>query len=211
MEINILEWIGYLASILVAISLMLTSIVRLRIVNLIGSGTFAVYGFLIGSLPVGFMNLFIVFVNIYYLYLLLNRKEYFETLEVSPENKYLARYLKFHENEIERYFPGFIFDSQKHSFCFFILRDAQVAGLFIAYPENDHTLHVVLDYVGPRYRDLKNGYYIYNKFVNFFKEQNFNKIIAEARSKHHYKYLQRLNFKPLPDQGEQEILFEKGI
>lgn len=202
MEINILEWIGYLASVLVAISLMLTSIVRLRIVNLIGSATFAVYGFLIGSLPVGFMNLFIVFVNIYYLYLIWNRKEYFETLEVSPNNKYLARYLKFHENEIQRFFPGFEFDEGKHNFCYFILRDAQVAGLFIAFPLDEQTLKVDLDYVGPRYRDLKNGYYIYRKFVGFFKQRNFMRLVADSKTKTHTKYLQKQGFRIIKETDE---------
>ena len=93
MEINILEWIGYAASIIIAISMTISSIVKFRIVNLVGAATFSLYGFLIGALPVGFMNLFIVMVDLYFLYLIFNKKEVFETLEVRPSNKYLARYL----------------------------------------------------------------------------------------------------------------------
>ncbi|GGA89890.1 YgjV family protein [Ornithinibacillus halotolerans] len=67
MDINWLEWLGYLASLIVLISLLMSSILKLRWINMIGSGLFSLYGFLIGALPVGIMNLGIVFINLYYL------------------------------------------------------------------------------------------------------------------------------------------------
>src|SRR6056297_1798281 len=67
MDINILEWVGYAASLLVLISLLMSSIIKLRWINLIGSAIFCVYGFLIGSIPVGIMNGGIIIINIYYL------------------------------------------------------------------------------------------------------------------------------------------------
>lgn len=67
MNFDWLEWLGYLASLIVLISLLMSSIVKLRWINLIGSALFSLYGFLIGALPVGIMNLGIVLINIYYL------------------------------------------------------------------------------------------------------------------------------------------------
>ena len=61
------ELIGYIASVMIFISILSSSILKLRIINLVGSGIFAVYGFLIGSIPTGLMNTLIVIVNIYYL------------------------------------------------------------------------------------------------------------------------------------------------
>ena len=61
------EWIGYLASFLVLISLLMSSILKLRWINLLGSTIFSIYGFIIGSLPVAFMNMGTAFINIYYL------------------------------------------------------------------------------------------------------------------------------------------------
>jgi len=66
-EQNWLEIIGYMASVFVAISLMMSSIVKLRVINLIGAILFMIYSYLIGALPVFFVNLFISVVNIYYL------------------------------------------------------------------------------------------------------------------------------------------------
>jgi hypothetical protein len=65
--INYLEFLGYLASTLVAISLMMRSLTKLRVINLSGSLLFTVYGFSIGAYPVAVLNAFIVLVNIFYL------------------------------------------------------------------------------------------------------------------------------------------------
>ena len=43
--IPLIEWIGYLASILIAISMFMKDIVKLRFINLVGSLLFAFYGF----------------------------------------------------------------------------------------------------------------------------------------------------------------------
>ena len=88
MEINVLEWIGYIASVIVAVSLAMTSIVKFRWVNLIGAATFSIYGFLIGALPVGFLNGFIAIIDIYFLYTIYSKKEVFETNETSKEFVY---------------------------------------------------------------------------------------------------------------------------
>jgi hypothetical protein len=65
--VNYLELVGYLASVLVAISLMMRSLNKLRVINLSGSLLFTVYGFTIGAYPVAVLNAFIVLVNIFYL------------------------------------------------------------------------------------------------------------------------------------------------
>jgi hypothetical protein len=65
--VNYLELVGYLASVLVAISLMMLSLNKLRVINLSGSLLFTVYGFTIGAYPVAVLNAFIVLVNIFYL------------------------------------------------------------------------------------------------------------------------------------------------
>lgn len=63
-----IEWVGYAASIMIAISLIMTDIVKLRVINSIGCILFAIYGFTVKVYPVGIINSFIFFVNSYYLY-----------------------------------------------------------------------------------------------------------------------------------------------
>lgn len=62
------EWIGYAASILIIISLAMTYIVKLRILNSIGCFLFVVYGLYVKAYPVAISNAVIILINIYNLY-----------------------------------------------------------------------------------------------------------------------------------------------
>lgn len=61
----LIEMIGYLGSILIVVSLLMTSVAKLRIINMIGSGISMVYAVLIHSYPIAFMNFCLVVINIY--------------------------------------------------------------------------------------------------------------------------------------------------
>ncbi len=72
--IPFIEWVGYAASIMIAISLIMRDMVKLRIINSIGCVLFAIYGFVVKAYPVGIINTFIFIVNMYYLYKAYNNK-----------------------------------------------------------------------------------------------------------------------------------------
>lgn len=74
-EISWQESLGYLASILVVISILMSSIIRLRWINLMGCIAFCIYGIVINAVPVVISNLIIVFINIYYLIKIYTAKE----------------------------------------------------------------------------------------------------------------------------------------
>lgn len=67
-SVNYVEWIGYAASILIVISLMMTSIIKLRIINSIGCFLFVIYGIYVKAYPVAISNAVIILINIYNLY-----------------------------------------------------------------------------------------------------------------------------------------------
>ena len=74
-SVDYIEYVGYLASIIIAISLMMTSIIRLRIINSIGCFLFVVYGIYVGVYPVAIANGVIIIINIYNLYKLYKIKQ----------------------------------------------------------------------------------------------------------------------------------------
>lgn len=62
------EIIGYLASLTVLCSFLMSKMVQLRIVNIVGCSLFIVYGMLLSySIPIIVTNVAIVIINIYYL------------------------------------------------------------------------------------------------------------------------------------------------
>ena len=194
MQITLLQWIGYFASITIAVSMTMSSILKFRWINLAGALTFSTYGFLIGAWPVGFLNAFIALIDIYYLYTIYSRKEVFEILEVRAENRYLIRFLEFHKKDIERFFPGFTYKPEMNTISFFILRDLAVAGIFLAHRDQDHCLSVGLDFVLPEYRDFKNGKFIYLRLRKRFIDEGFTKVVADGRSEKYTQYLKKFGF-----------------
>jgi hypothetical protein len=64
---KMVEYIGYLASVLIAISITIKGGFYFRILNMIGSICFMVYGFLIGSWPVALINIYGTGINIFHL------------------------------------------------------------------------------------------------------------------------------------------------
>lgn len=66
-NVPFIEWVGYAASAMIAISLLMTSVVRLRIINTIGCILFVIYGSIVGAYPVAVANAIIVVINLYHI------------------------------------------------------------------------------------------------------------------------------------------------
>lgn len=197
------EIIGYIASVLVAISLMMSSILKLRIISLMGAACFTGYGLLIGAYPIAVVNFIIVFINLYFLYELFTAKEYFTLLEVQSNSEYLKYFLSFYDQKIKRFLPGFSYTPSQQQLIFFILRDLIPAGLFIAEIRDADSLLVKLDFVIPGYRDFKIGKFVYTQKSEFFTEKGFQKIYSEPGSKPHADYLRRMGF--VPDRSKNNV------
>lgn len=199
-NIPLIEWIGYAGSVLVAISLTMSSIKKLRWYNLIGASVFSFYGFAIGALPVGLLNLFIVVTDLYYLYKMYSQQESFKSIMVDVNDPYLQYFLDFFEREIKEFFPRFdksilnTEDKNKNSFVLLLLRNAVVVGVFLGV-KNNQILYVHLDFVTAQYRDLKPGDFIYQKNVKLMKDQGIRQIICNTENATHQKYLQKMGFK----------------
>ena len=67
--ISITEWVGYLASLLLIISFMMKNIKTLRLINSMGAIVFVIYGVMLKtSYPIIITNVFILGVNLFYLF-----------------------------------------------------------------------------------------------------------------------------------------------
>lgn len=192
----IYEIIGYAASILVAISLTMSSILKLRIINLVGAFFFTIYGLVIRAYPVAAVNFFIVLINLYYLYEIFTAKEYFELLQVRPESDYLAYFLKHYDREIQRFQPGFAYTATEETLIFFILRNMVPSGLFIGRVLEPGRLKVELDFVIPGYRDFKISKFLFQEKADFFTGRGIQEIVSPAGTEAHPKYLRRMGFIP---------------
>ena len=189
-----LEILGYVASVLVAVSLMMSRLLRLRMINLVGSLAFTVYGLLIGAYPVAAVNAFIVLVNVWFLAKMLRTKEFFRILPIEPDSEYLRYFLSVHEADIRGFLPEWSHAPERKELTLFVLRDLVPAGLFIGEPRGDGCLWVRLDYVIPAYRDFKIGRYLYGERADFFRDRGIREIVSPSGSREHAAYLRRMGF-----------------
>ena len=207
----LLESVGYLASALIAVSLMMSSLLRLRIINLIGAAMFSLYGFLIHAYPVAVLNGIIVGVNLVYLLKMLRQKEFFRLLKLKPDSEYLAYFLKFHAKEINHILSEFNYIPREDQLTLFILRDCAPVGVFIAEEKPDGVLRVVLDFVIPHYRDLKIGRFLFVEEAEFFRARGVKEIVIDPRTKDFGTYLQKVGFESVAgQQGSFRIRYAKA-
>ncbi len=200
----IYELIGYIASVLVAVSLMMSKIVRLRIINTLGAITFIIYGILIDSMPVAGVNAFIVAVNVYYLTKIYTTKEYFKLLRVSPSDEYLGYFLEFYRDAISDVQPAFSYQPQESDLNLMVLRNMIPAGVLIGKKDENapHILNVELDFVIPQYRDFKIGNYLYHDKRDIFQDLGIRTIRARLGNDSHQRYLEEMGFQPEDGDGE---------
>lgn len=190
-----IEPLGYVASILILISLIMSSTKKLRWINLFGSITFVTYAILIKTYPVAILNFFTAVANVYYLYKIYTSQSYFNILKFNKDNEYIHYFVEHNKDDIAKYYNTDKVDLKEAKFSFYILRDIMPVGVFIANQRDKDTLEVVFDYVIPSYRDFKAGQYIYGKNKDLFLSHGFTKLISSSDNPKHDAYLIKMGFK----------------
>ncbi len=191
------EWIGYLGSLLIAVSMIMNNLWRLRWVNLFGAAAFVVYGWLVVAWPVVVLNVIIVLADVYYLLKMGKRREYFNIQAVGEHNRaYLERFCEFYRADLGRLFPQFDPDRLEEAEHLFIERDLQPAGLFSYRVEADGTGLILADYVTPPFRDFKVARFLFKEGLGRLRRDGVRRLAACTGDRSHRKYLQKMGFRP---------------
>ncbi len=193
----ILELIGYLGSLLVIVSMLMTSVVKLRIINTIGSVIFCGYALAIHSYPTAAMQVCLIIINIINLYKLNNTKKEYAAVGTKADDGFLTHFLFANSSDIKKFFPDFSAPSAEDK-IFLITCEQVPAGVFIAKDDGKGSLTVKLDYTTPAYRDCSAGKFFYAHL----RKLGIKKIYAETKIPAHEKYLHKMGF--LPD-GDSQV------
>lgn len=188
------EGIGYAASLIILVSLLMTNVFRLRLINGIGSLLFSAYGWLIGSWPVCLINLVIVGIDGWYLLQTMRISAFFDLAPASNVGtEYLKRFFLFHERELLKFAPGLTLENLQDACTCLIFRNLLPVGLF-SYRQNGPEADIAIDFMIPEYRDFKAGQYLYRTKRMFFKEKGIKRFHAVARHPSQPKYYLRNGF-----------------
>ncbi len=201
-ELSLEALVGYVASALVVISLTMTSVVRLRLISLVGSIMFVVYGVLIESAPIILTNSAIILINAWFL-----RKEFASgaaggvdlgASHIRPDSPFLQDFVAFHLADIHRFQPDFEFPTGDDVTAWLLNRDGLPAGLLIGRLQ-DSTLTIDLDYVLGPWRDSRLGHWLFGRGADVFRNDGITTVRSYGSTETHRKYLERIGFRPTDD------------
>ncbi|MFP4644088.1 MAG: hypothetical protein ACLFM0_07020 [Spirochaetales bacterium] len=196
------EGLGYLASVLVALSLTMSNVWRLRWINLAGAFVFVAYAGSIAAWPVLLVNAWIVLVDVFYIRQMTRNRDSFEAFTREADDPMLRSFVSRYKSDIIAYFPDFeatISDpdgtaSGTRREWLLVTRNLSPVGLVVYDWSDDAAVNIRADYVTPAYRDFKNGGQLYAENEGFFASKGASLVVAYAHVDEHRRYLRRLGF-----------------
>ncbi len=193
---SLLEIFGYIASVLIAVSLMMSNIKQLRWINLFGAAAFSVYGYFIDAFPVFILNGWIALVDIYYLIRIYQVKDQFDLVRLKSINSPLFNLLKNrYGKDVMQLSEGFQWQLLDDAVVLLLFRNMKPVGLFAYRELNDWgKVEVLLDYIIPEDRDFKAAKFMFSRDNNQLKQEGINHLMVKPNSDCHELYLNRVGF-----------------
>ncbi len=189
------ELIGYCGSALVLISMLMTSVIRLRVINLTGSVIFAVYALMIRSYPTAVMNFCLALINIYHLRRLLMEQKQYEVIPTDVRDGYLTFLIQRSEADIRQWFPAFSAQDASADLALLVCCDDNPACLFMGKLTKSGEVEVVLDYAMPVYRDTSVGRFLYR----WLAREEYHALVFRQNAPMHTPYLKKIGYQQKGD------------
>ena len=197
---SIIEAVGYLGSALVLVSFLMASVVKLRIVNSVGSLIFAVYALIIHSYPTALMNVCLVLINLYYLWKLRNSEPNYRLIALSPDERFVRFFLDSFEKDIAACFPARSRGTEGLNRAYMVCHGTEPAGLLLGKEQNG-VLDIALDYSTPAYRDSSVGRYLLERLP----QQGLRRLRYAGAEETHLAYLKKMGYR------EQNGIYEREL
>lgn len=186
----IIEIYGYIGTVLVVVSMIMSSLVKLRIVNTIGSIVSGTYSLIIGSYPMVLMNGAIIIINLWGLRSLLGTKQKYDMVRTNDGDASLTYFLNYYLSDIQVYFPEFSVDNPQADTVFFTYCSGEMAGVLLGSLGEDGALTVTLDYTTPKYRDCSIGKHMFA----VLPQDGVHQLVVENPSEKHKPYLEKTGY-----------------
>lgn len=187
---TMIEIFGYIGSVLVVVSMLMSSVVKLRVINVIGSVISGTYALIIGSFPLALMNGCLIVINIYNLFKLLKSEKHYDLVEGKEGDPFLEYVLNYYKGDIKNYFPEFELGKSGFDAAYIICNDMIPAGVSLGRMTDKNTLEILLDYSTPTYRDCSVGTYLYSRL----SKKGVKKLVYKGSGQKHIGYLEKMGF-----------------
>ncbi|MCR5770211.1 MAG: YgjV family protein [Butyrivibrio sp.] len=188
LNISIFDIIGYAGSLLVVISMLMTSVMKLRIINTAGSVLAVIYAIAIKAYPTLVMNVALIIINIINMRKLSNNSTEYRLIKAPGNDTVLNDLISKYREDIQSFFPSYR-ELTVEDTAFIILNSDVPVGI-TAGRINDGCYDLYYDYTIPAYRDCSVGQYLFSHIKGF----NINVAQISNPSKDHIPYLNKVGF-----------------
>ena len=187
---TMIEIFGYIGSALVVISMLMSSIVKLRIINTVGSVISGTYAVICGAIPLAVMNVCLIAINGYNLIKLLKTKQVYDLVVGEADDPLVKYFLERYDGDIKHYFPAYDAERAEGRKAYIACCEGNPAGMMIG-EEKDGVFDLLIDYSTPVYRDCSVGKYHCSKLPeNGISALRFGEKLTEE----HLSYLNKMGF-----------------
>lgn len=159
-----LDVVGWAGSVVLVWSLSQARLLRLRVLNLIGSVVLVGYNAALGVWPMVGLNAAMTGVNTWHLYRILTTRHdeaTYTVVQVGTDDTFLAHVLRVHWADLAKFNPSFRFDDAPDRAAFLIMRGDEVVGVLLLRPAGEGVAQIELDYVTKRFRDVSPGEFVF--------------------------------------------------
>ena len=188
-----MEWywevVGYAGTALVILSMTMTSVAKLRVLNICGSALSTVYAVLGSSWPIVIMNACLICINVFHLIRDFTRKKNFGHVTLAADDPAVKYFLALYKKDIERYFPEYTLTVHPNTEIHMVYVEAEAVGLLVGTAVAD-CFAIEMDYVIPKYRDRAVGKFLFPSM----KSQGVCMLTSPVGNAAHERYMKKLGF-----------------
>jgi hypothetical protein len=209
--VNWLDLIGWAGSAVLVWSLSQARLLRLRILNLIGSVILVVYNAALSVWPMVGLNAAMTGINAFHLYRMhatRHDEATYTVVQVGTDDTFLAHVLRVHWADLARFNPSFRFDDADDEFgarsAFLIMRGDEFVGVLFLRPAGEEGVaQIELDYVTQRFRDVSPGEFVFRS-SGLLTSRGYRRVLTPPGMV--APYYGRLGFRHVGDHYELELV-----
>jgi hypothetical protein len=161
-----LEIFGYIGTALVIISMMMTSVIKLRVINMCGSLISLIYAVCVNTWPVAVLNACLLCINFVQTLRQLRHKSDFTELKLDANDLTVQHFLSVNAQDVQKYFPNYRLQAHRETEIHMIYVECEAVGLLVGTRASD-VYRIEMDYVVPKYRDIS-GYYNLDGYLGVY-------------------------------------------
>lgn len=200
---------GWIGSILVVWSLMVSRVLRFRWMNFAGAFIATIYNGAIQLWPFFAMNFAITIIDAYWIWKLTHERhdqEVYRVIPVGANDAFLQHVLETHHEDIARTSPAFAAaapadDARK---AFLVVRGDENVGVVALRDQGAGVGVVELDWVKPSFRDFTPGEFVYRE-SHALENAGFTRLEVPATDSVDSAYLSRMGFTAKDDRWVREV------